>query len=98
MAEGERSGLVLLNGYSPSGLGTEHAISEFTIVPARRRSGLGRAAALAAFATAKGQWELQVYRANASGFAFWPQVIAAADPVDWQVIEQADRAIHRFVL
>lgn len=98
VADGVRVGFVLLNTYSPSGLGTDHAISEFTILPRRRRGGVGLAAALAAFATASGQWELQVYRANPSGFAFWPRVIQAARPVDWQVIEQDDRIIHRFRL
>lgn len=98
MSGGDRVGFILLNAYSPSGLGTDYAISEFNVLPQHRRCGVGRAAALAAFATAAGQWELQVYRANPSGFAFWPRAIQAANPTDWMMIEQDDRIIHRFRL
>ena len=96
VADGERAGFVLINAYSPSGLGVDHAVSEFCVLPARRRGGLGLAAARAAFESAAGQWELQVFRANRSGFAFWPKALAAAGVEDWQVIEQPDRVIHRF--
>lgn len=96
LADCERAGFVLLNAYSPSGLGTARAISEFGILPAFRRSGIGKAAALLALATHAGQWELQVYRANPKGFAFWPQALAAAGVTDWEKIETEARMIHRF--
>jgi predicted acetyltransferase len=96
IADGQPSGFVMVNAWSPSGLGTERAIAEFYVRPELRRRGLGRAAALAAFATHAGLWELQVYRANPLGMAFWPRAIAAAGARDWETIEHEDRVIHRF--
>ena len=94
--DGARAGFLLINTHSPSGLGCDHAIAEFCIAPDRRRAGLGMAAAKAAFGLAAGWWELQVYRANPAGLAFWPRAIAQAKPGDWEILEQADRVIHRF--
>lgn len=98
VADGRRAGFVLLNAYAPSGQAVDRAISEFCIVPAFRRSGIGTAAALAALATRAGQWELQVYRANLDGMAFWPRVLAAAPITDQQQIDGDDRVVHRFIV
>ncbi len=96
VADGERAGFVLVNAHSPSGLGTAQSIAEFSVFPDRRRCGLGKSAALASFKRHRGQWELQVYRANSEGMAFWPDAIAAAEISDWSRIERDDRVIHRF--
>ncbi|HEX3916781.1 MAG TPA: GNAT family N-acetyltransferase [Caulobacteraceae bacterium] len=96
VAAGERAGFVLVNAWSPSGRGTQHSIGEFCVTPAARRRGLGREAARLALASAPGLWELQVYRANPEGMAFWPRAIAAAGGADWEIIESDDRVIHRF--
>jgi predicted acetyltransferase len=98
VSDGERAGFALLNAWSPSGRGVDRAIAEFCVIPQRRRDGIGRAAALCAFATAPGVWELQVYRANPAGMAFWPRAIEAAAPSEWEEIAGEDRVIHRFVL
>jgi predicted acetyltransferase len=97
-ADGARAGFVLVNRYSPSGRGCDAAISEFYVEPPHRRRGVGRAAALAALATAGGVWELQVFRLTEPAMAFWPRVIEAAGPDDWEQIGQPDRVIHRFRL
>jgi predicted acetyltransferase len=94
--DGQRAGFVMVNEWSPSGRGTQRSIAEFYIRPELRRRGLGQAAALAALDTHAGLWELQVYRANLDGMAFWPQVIAAASAKDWEAMECDDRVIHRF--
>ncbi len=75
----------------------EHAVAEFCVVPPRRRGGIGREAARLVFAAHPGLWELQVYRANREGLAFWPRAIAAAGARDWTPIQRDDRVIHRFV-
>jgi predicted acetyltransferase len=98
VAAGERAGFVLVNAWSPSGRGTQHSIGEFCVTPAARRGGLGGAAVRLALASAPGLWELQVYRANPEGMAFWPRAIAAAGAADWEVIESEDRVIHRFTI
>lgn len=94
--DGARAGFLLINAYSPSGLGCDQAIAEFCIAPEHRRAGLGMAAAKAAFGRATGRWELQVFRANPGGMAFWPRAIAQVAPFAWEVLEQPDRVIHRF--
>jgi predicted acetyltransferase len=97
-ADGARAGFVLVNAWSPSGLGTERSIAEFCVDPPWRRRGFGLAAALAAFRAHPGQWELRVYRLNGEGMAFWPRAIQAAGATRWQVIEREDVVIHRFVV
>jgi len=96
VADGELAGFVLVNGYSASGQGCDAAIAEFAVEPRRRRGGLGQAAALAAFASRKGLWELQVFHGNAAGSAFWPKAIAACRPSKWDRLRLEDRTIHRF--
>lgn len=96
IADGRPTGFVLVNTWSPSGQGCDRAIAEFYIRPELRRRGLGLAAALAAFATHAGVWELQVYRANAEGMDFWPRAITAAGATDWKAMDHADRVVHRF--
>jgi predicted acetyltransferase len=96
LADGERAGFVLVNSYSPSGLGTDRSIAEFSILPTARRGGIGRAAAVAALRAQPGQWELQVYRGNPDGMPFWPRAIAAAGATDLELIEHDDRQIYRF--
>jgi predicted acetyltransferase len=96
LADGERAGFVLLNAYSPSGRGTERAISEFCVLPAFRLGGVGAAAASLALATHEGQWELQVHRANALGIGFWPRALAAAGVADCELVETPDSVVYRF--
>lgn len=96
VADGETAGFVLVNRYSASGRGCDAAIAEFTVASGRRRRGLGLAAALAAFASRPGLWELQVFNANAAGSAFWPKAIAACRPSAWDRLRLEDRTIHRF--
>ena len=96
VADGERVGFCLVNTHAPSGQPIDHAIAEFCVLPAYRRAGLGRAALAAVLARHPGQWELQVYRSNRQGFAFWPRALAAAGVADWEQIVQEDRVIHRF--
>ena len=96
ITDGQPAGFVLVNEWSPSGRGTQRSIAEFYVRPELRRRGLGLAAALAAFATHAGLWELQVYRANPAGMAFWLRAIEAAGARDWEALEHEDRVVHRF--
>jgi|GEM_PF-1092410 predicted acetyltransferase len=96
LAEGIRAGFVLLNTWSPSGLGADHAIGEFNVEPMWRRQGIGSAAVRAALAGRAGLWELQVYRATPDAMHFWPSALRRAGVYDHAVIERPDRVIHRF--
>ena len=96
VADQARLGFCLVNAHAPSGQPIDHAVAEFNILPAHRRGGLGQAAVQAVLARHPGQWELQVYRANLEGLAFWPRALTAAGIGDWERIDQEDRVIHRF--
>lgn len=71
------AGLVLVNGYSHSGLTTDHNVAEFFVVRKHRAAGVGLAAAKAVCATHPGQWEAAVARKNFRALAFWRKVAAA---------------------
>lgn len=87
---------MLINRYSPSGQGVDHAISEFCVLPGSRRRRVGTAAVEAALSAYPGQWELQVHHVNTLGMGFWPRALAAARVEAWEQIEREDRVIHRF--
>src|SRR5271154_5669414 len=61
---GEPIGFVMVNRWSLSGRGTDHAIGEFYIRPERRRLGHGAQAAQQVFLAHPGQWELWIFAAN----------------------------------
>lgn len=96
VGDGAQAGFVLINRYSPSGLGCDAAVAEFCILPPFRRAGVGLAGAHAAFALIAGQWELQVHRATPGAMAFWPRAIATASVDEATEIDLGDRVIHRF--
>lgn len=72
----------------------ELRLSEFFVLRARRRSGLGREAANAVFAHFSGAFELTVLGGNEPALAFWRTVLpsAAASPVR----ESTARGLVRF--
>lgn len=96
LVDAVRAGFVLVNRYSPSGLGCDAAVAEFCVLAPWRRTGIGLAAACAAFTTRPGLWELQVYVATAPALAFWPRAIAAAGGRQVEQIFLGDRHVHRF--
>lgn len=96
LAEGARAGFVLINAWSPSGLGVDHAIGEFNVEPMWRRRGVGSAALGAALAGRAGLWELQVYRATPDAMDFWARALRHGGVCDHAVIDHPDRIIHRF--
>lgn len=52
-------------------------VTEFFILRAMRRLGVGRAAAFALFDQLHGRWTVRVAEANRRGLAFWPATVAA---------------------
>lgn len=95
---GEPVGLALVSDlYAPSGQSVDHGLVEYYIVPGARRTGIGMAAALALFRAMPGLWELAVHGANPVSMAFWPRVIEALNPSDWQRLPHGDGdVVHRF--
>lgn len=98
-ADGHLAGFALLNAFSHSGLPSDHDVAEFFVVRKHRRSGVGRAAALALIGARPGQWELAVARANVQALRFWRGVAAALSPQVDEMDVNDDRwngAILRF--
>jgi len=75
--EGEPAGFSLIHNYSHINGSTEvNDIEEFSIFPAHRRSGIGRAFAHRLFGRFSGSWEVRVREANRPGMLFWHPVVA----------------------
>jgi predicted acetyltransferase len=72
VADGTLAGFALMRRLDD---GTNQ-VAEFFVLKARRRGGVGRAAARALFARFPGRWQLEFDDANAAGRAFWPAVVA----------------------
>jgi predicted acetyltransferase len=77
-------------------------VSEFFVVRAHRRSGVGRRAAAAVFEQLPGRWEVRHDLDNDEASVFWPAAIeaAAARPVARSVLgppdDDVERAVFRF--
>lgn len=93
---GRTVGFAFVNTWSPSGRGTDFAMAEFYVVPAARRSGVGRAAATDIIRRHAGQWELGIMAMNAPARRFWPAAIAAAGASALERVNIAGDTIYRF--
>jgi predicted acetyltransferase len=67
-------------------------VAEFFVMRKYRRKGVGRAAALAAFETFKGPWEIRQRDENTEATAFWRRVIAAYTSGAYQELRSNDAA------
>jgi predicted acetyltransferase len=88
------AGFALINRHAPSGAPVDHAMAEFCILPAFRKTGMGQRGAEMLFARHPGCWELSVVTANAGAWSFWQRVTEAFP--DRQVLERDDVRILRF--
>ena len=95
---GEPVGFVMVNRWSPSGRGTDHAIAELYIGPVHRRLGHGAAAARQTFLAHPGQWELSIFTTNRPAQAFWPAAIASAGGRSLEIFDHRGNTILRFVI
>lgn len=87
-----------------TGLGTvRHALAEFFVVPAARRSGVGRALAREVVGRHPGAWEVAFQGGNAAAAAFWRSVadelwgeswVETAEPVPGKPDAPADHWIR----
>lgn len=84
---GERVGFVLVRECRDGAM----EMSEFFVLPAHRRSGVGSAALEALWRIHPGAWQLQVHLRNDAAAAFWPRCIAKHSGGEVEVREvQAD--------
>ncbi|MCD7108323.1 hypothetical protein LRX75_04605 [Rhizobium sp. DKSPLA3] len=87
-------GFALVNRHSCSGLVVDRAMAEFCVLPAFRRTGVGKRMARRLLTLHAGIWELGVSRHNAAAWSFWRSVTATFDGV--AVIDADDTRILRF--
>lgn len=97
--DGRAIGFVLVRQIEERGQAISQ-MSEFSVSPAERRNGVGRAALELLFAEIPGHWELQMHVQNAAAMAFWPAMIervAAEIPSRRNVVEADGRRVeYRF--
>jgi predicted acetyltransferase len=68
--------------------GVEVEILDFYIAPKYRRQGVGRLAALAAFETHHGRWQVFQLAKNAPAITFWHQIIAEYTNSNYESLEE----------
>jgi len=93
---GRPVGFALVNTHAPSGEPADFSMAEFYIVPAVRRSGIGRESARSVFSRHPGTWELSAMHGNAGALRFWRSAIAGAGAGDLRVSEREGATIFRF--
>ena len=71
LADGRLAGFALMRRL-PQGV---NQVAEFFVLRARRRHGVGRAAARALFQRFPGRWQLEFDNANSAAASFWPAVV-----------------------
>ncbi len=91
------AGFALINRNSHSGQSVDAAIGEFYVAPEAQRQGIGRAAALAAFAAHPGWWEMWISKANMPAKAFWKRTTDTLQFTDHSTLDDDDGVIHRFL-
>lgn len=74
--DGITAGFAMVNAHTASG--AAHGIAEFFVLRRHRRSGVGRAAAVSAFARFPGSWEVVTDLENVRAAAFWRETIMAS--------------------
>jgi predicted acetyltransferase len=95
---GEPIGFAMVNRWSPSGRGTDHAVAEFYVAAAHRRQGHGIGAARQILHTHPGQWELWIFEANKAAQAFWPAAIANIGARSIERFVHQGNTVQRFVV
>lgn len=88
------AGFALVNQHSCSGLPIDHAMAEFCVLPAFRRTGLGQYAVRRLLALHTGIWELGVVKRNAAAWSFWCSVTRDFDGIE--LIDAGDTRLLRF--
>lgn len=100
--QGHTAGFVMVNTWSApstspaSGPGTNFSIAEFYIIPAARRRKIGKQAALAAFHTHPGTWQVSVVKSNHHALRFWTRILKAEELTNMKRTSDAGHTLFRF--
>ncbi len=95
---GKLAGFVLVRIHERDDGGSEASIAEFFVMRKYRRRGIGRTVAWRVFDMFPGRWEVSQLKENASGRAFWRDVIAGYTGGSFTetTSEDSRRTIQRF--
>jgi predicted acetyltransferase len=102
-ADGTLAGFALVSrGSAVDGSPHVHDLSEFFVLPALRRRGVGGRAAAAVFATFPGRWEIRAYERNPGAVEFWSRIVAAHtagafERLSWTAPTTRTFTVFRFV-
>ena len=77
-------------------IGGRHRLSEFFVVSAARRRGIGRGAATLLFTRFGGEWEIVEDEHNRPALAFWRSVIAVLTDGRYRETRSAGEVRHLF--
>jgi len=85
-----------------TGASDVHDLSEFYVLPAMRRRGIGSAAAAAVFGSFPGSWEVRAFDRSPGAIAFWTSAITAHTSgafatVPWRSRPDRTWTVFRFV-
>jgi predicted acetyltransferase/N-acetylglutamate synthase-like GNAT family acetyltransferase len=107
--EPERHAWIIREGKATAGFAMvrecedgRHDVSEFFVLRAHRRGGIGRAAAALMFEALPGEWQVRHDLANDEASSFWPAVVeaAAVGPVERRIVgppeDEVEHAVFRF--
>ena len=78
--------------------GPRHRLSEFFVVPAARRRGIGSGAATLLFSRFSGEWEIIEDEHNRAALAFWRRVITTLTGGRYREMRAAGEVRHLFHL
>jgi predicted acetyltransferase len=97
LADGARAGFSLVGrrlAWPPGA--AQFRMSEFFVVPAARRRGVGTRAALLLFSRFDGEWEVLENEENRAALAFWRRVIGSLTGGRYQETREAGEVRQRF--
>jgi predicted acetyltransferase len=97
LSHGERVGFALVSRRPAAGAaGDRHRLSEFFVVTAARRRGIGSSAAALLFNRFAGEWEIVEDEHNRSALAFWRSVISSLTDGHYRETREGGEVRHLF--
>ena len=97
LSHGERVGFALVSRPPAIGAaGDRHRLSEFFVVTAARRRGIGSSAAALLFHRFAGEWEIIEDEHNRAALAFWRRVISSLTAGRYREIRSGGEVRHLF--
>lgn len=92
--DGKIAGFAMVNDYPEVNEPVDYVMAEFFVMFKYRRSGVGRAAAVALFDRFKGRWQLMRHPANLASVRFWDSVVADYTNGHYRLMRSHPQAVY----